>query len=165
MEGRYADHFREYRSNHGAGARRESGSLGAPAGVSLSSIAALFLVFDSIGKLLQVQAVIDGTLQLGYARDVVFPLGVVLMACVALYLLPRTAVLGAVLLTGYLGGAVATHVRVASPLLTHTLFPFYVAALIWGGLMLGDARLREFLPWRASAAHAGGEEHRPATGA
>jgi DoxX-like family len=95
-----------------------------------------------------VQPVIDGTTQLGYPPDIVFSLGVTLLSCVVAYLIPRTSVLGAVLLTGYLGGAVATHVRVGNPLFTHVLFPTYVAALLWGGLMLRDARLRAFLPWR-----------------
>ena len=107
-----------------------------------------FLIFDSVGKLLEVQPVIDGTRQLGYPPEIVFSLGVTLLSCVLAYLIPRTSVLGAVLLTGYLGGAVATHVRVGSPLFTHVLFPAYVAALLWGGLMLRDARLRAFLPWR-----------------
>ncbi len=69
--------------------------------------------------------------------------------CTAAYALPRTSVLGALLLTGYLGGAVATHVRVESPLATHVLFPVYVAAFVWGGLFLRDARVRALLPWRA----------------
>ena len=107
-----------------------------------------FLIFDSVGKLLEVQPVIDGTMQLGYPPDIVFSLGVILLSCVLAYVIPRTSVLGALLLTGYLGGAVATHVRVGNPLFTHVLFPTYVAALLWGGLMLRDARLRAFLPWR-----------------
>ena len=114
----------------------------------LSSIAVLFLVFDSIGKLVQVQPVIDGTLQLGDPRDIVFTLGVILLSCVAAYVVPRTSVLGALLLTAYLGGAVATHVRVENPLFSHALFPTYIAALLWGGLILRDARLRAFLPIR-----------------
>ena len=114
----------------------------------LGGLAAAFLVFDSIGKLLRVQPVIDGTVGLGYPVGVIIPLGVTLLTCVLVYLVPRTAVLGALLLTGYLGGAVATHVRVGNPLLTHTLFPTYVAALLWGGLMLRDRRLRAFLPFR-----------------
>jgi len=114
----------------------------------LSGVAVMFLIFDSAGKLLEVQPVVDGTKQLGYSPDVVFSLGVTLMSCLVAYLMPRTSVLGAVLLTGYLGGAVATQVRVGSPLFTHVLFPTYVAALLWGGLMLRDARLRAFLPWR-----------------
>ena len=118
------------------------------AGRVLSGLAVAFLIFDSVGKLLQVQPVIDETLQLGYPRDVVFSLGVILLSSVLVYLIPRTALLGAALLTGYLGGAVATHVRVENPLFTHILFPTYVAALLWGGLVLRDARLRGFLPWR-----------------
>jgi hypothetical protein len=113
----------------------------------LSGLAVAFLIFDSVGKLFEVQPVIDGTKQLGYPPDVVFSLGVTLLSCVLVYLVPQTSVLGAVLLTGYLGGAVATHVRVGNPLLTHVLFPSYVAALLWGGLVLRDARLRAFLPW------------------
>lgn len=114
-------------------------------GRAISGLAVAFLIFDSIGKLLEVQPVIDGAIALGYSPDVVFGLGVTLLACVLAYLIPRTSVLGAVLLTGYLGGAVATHVRVESPLFTHVLFPTYIAALLWGGLMLRDARLRAFL--------------------
>ena len=117
-------------------------------GRAISGLAVAFLVFDSVGKLLEVQPVIDGTQQLGYPSEVVFGLGVTLLSCVLVYLVPRTSVVGAVLLTGYLGGAVATHVRVGNPLFTHTLFPTYVAALLWGGLMLRDAQLRVFLPWR-----------------
>jgi hypothetical protein len=112
-----------------------------------SGLAVAFLIFDSVGKLLEVQPVIDGAKQLGYPPEIVFSLGVTLLSCVLTYLFPRTSVLGAVLLTGYLGGAVATHVRVGNPLFTHVLFPTYVAALLWGGLMLRDARLRAFLPW------------------
>jgi hypothetical protein len=114
----------------------------------LSWIAVAFLLFDSSGKLLEVPPVIEGTVQLGYPPDIVFDLGVTLLSCVVTYMIPRTSPLGAVLLTAYLGGAVATHVRVGSPLFTHVLFPTYVAALLWCGLMLRDARLVEFLPFR-----------------
>ena len=113
----------------------------------MSGLAVAFLIFDSLGKLLEVQPVIDGTKQLGYSPDLVFGLGVTLISCVLAYLVPWTSVLGAVLLTGYLGGAVATHVRVGNPLVTHILFPTYIAALLWGGLVLRDARLRALLPW------------------
>ena len=126
-----------------AGSRRQLWT-----GRVFSSLAVLFLVFDSIGKLLQVQPVVDGTIQLGYPRDIVFSLGVILLSCVVAYVIPRTSVLGAVLLTGYLGGAIATHVRVANPLFSHVLFPTYVAALLWGGLILRDPGLRAFLPIR-----------------
>ena len=112
----------------------------------LSGIAVLFLLFDGVAKLLQVQPVIDGTLQLGYPRDIVFSLGVILLTCLLAYVVPRTSVLGALLLTGYLGGAVATHARLEHPLFSHTLFPIYVGLFIWGGLVLRDERLRAFRP-------------------
>jgi hypothetical protein len=118
------------------------------AGRVLTGIAVLLLVVDSAGKLLLLQPVVDGTMQLGYPRDIVFSLGVILMWSVLAYAIPRTSVLGALLLTGYLGGAVATHARLEHPLLSHVLFPVYVAALVWGGLFLRDARLRAFLPIR-----------------
>ena len=117
-------------------------------GRSLTAMAAVFLLFDGLGKLLELQPVVAGTIQLGYPPSVVVVLGVIELLCVAVYLIPRTSVLGAVLLTGYLGGAIATHVRVESPLFTHVLFPIYVASFLWGGLVLRDARLRLFLPWR-----------------
>lgn len=120
-------------------------------GRALSALAVLFLLFDSVGKLLQVQPVIEGTIGLGYPRDLVFTLGVILLACVLAYAIPRTSVLGAVLLTAYLGGAVATQVRVEAPLATHVLFPTYVAAVLWSGLLLREARLRAFLPTRRAS--------------
>lgn len=73
------------------------------------------------------------------------------LICVAIYLVPRTSLLGAILLTGYLGGAIASHVRIGDPLFSHVLFPTYVAALIWGGLYLRDARVRALVPVRALA--------------
>ncbi len=112
------------------------------AGRALSGLGVLFLLFDSTGKLLQVQPVIDGTISLGYPRDLVFILGVILLGCVLAYIAPRTSVLGALLLTAYLGGAVATHVRLDNPLVTHILSPIYVAIMLWGGLWLRDRRLR-----------------------
>jgi len=81
----------------------------------------------------------------------ILPLGIIQAVLVVLYVVPRTAVLGAILLTGYLGGAVATHVRVANPLFSHVLFPTYVAAFLWGGLILRDARLRALLPIRRAS--------------
>jgi hypothetical protein len=114
-------------------------------GAVLSGIAVLFLLFDSLGKLLKVAPVIEGTAQLGYQESVIQPIGIILLLCVVVYLTPRTAILGAVLLTGYLGGAIATHVRVGSPLLTHVLFPVYVSILVWGGLVLRDPRVRQVL--------------------
>ncbi len=132
-----------------AGARRSARSRRALwTGRTLSALAVLFLTFDSIGKLLQVPPVMTGSLELGYPAGTVFPIGVILLLCVVAYAIPWTSVLGALLLTGYLGGAVATHVRVGNPLFSHTLFPIYVAFVAWGGLVLRDARLLEFIPWR-----------------
>ncbi|WP_426750291.1 DoxX family protein [Myxococcus sp. Y35] len=116
----------------------------------LSGIAVLFLLFDAVGKLLQIPEAQQGTVELGYPVSVLFGLGVVQLACLAVYLTPRLSVFGAILWTGYLGGAVATHVRVGNPLFTHLLFPVYIATLLWLGLWLRDARLRAVLPLRAT---------------
>lgn len=113
----------------------------------IGAVAVAFLSLDAAGKLLEVQPVIEGSAQLGYQPDVVFHLGAILLMCVVIYVVPQTSVLGAVLLTGYLGGAVATHVRVGSPLFTHILFPTYVAALLWGSLLLRDSRLLALVSW------------------
>lgn len=85
-------------------------------------------------------------MRLGYPASTVVPIGILLLACVALYAVPRTSILGAVLLTGYLGGAVASNVRIANPLFGYTLFPVYVGVLLWLGLYLRNERLREFIP-------------------
>lgn len=116
------------------------------AGRVLSTLAVLFLLFDAVGKLLRPVAVLEGTTQLGWPASVILPLGIIQLVCLILYLVPRTSVLGAILWTGYLGGAVATHVRIGNPLFSHILFPTYVAALLWGGLWLRDRRLRALLP-------------------
>lgn len=112
----------------------------------LGGLCVLFLVFDAVAKIVLVQPVIDGTVQLGYPVAVIVPLGLVLLASTILYAIPATAVLGAIFVTGYLGGAVATHVRVGDPLLTHTLFPVWLGILLWGALWLRDARLRALVP-------------------
>jgi hypothetical protein len=115
-------------------------------GRALSGVAVLFLTMDAAMKLLQSPAAIEGTTKLGYSPAVILPLAIIQLVCLALYLIPRTAVLGAILWTGYLGGAVATHLRIASPLFSHLLFPVYVALLLWGGLWLRDRRLRHLAP-------------------
>jgi hypothetical protein len=126
-----------------------AGSRGALwTGRILSTFAVLFLLFDSVGKLLEVPPVVAGTAGLGYPVATVVPLGVILLLSVVAYAIPGTSVLGAVLLTGYLGGAIATHLRVGNPLFSHTLFPVYVALVVWGGLFLRESRLRALLPWR-----------------
>lgn len=117
-------------------------------GCIMSALPALFLLVDGVGKLVKPAPVVEGTVQLGYPESVLLGLGIVLLVCTVLYVIPRTAILGAILLTGYLGGAVATHVRVGSPLFTHILFPVYVAVLLWGGLYLRDERLRALIPMR-----------------
>lgn len=119
------------------------------AGTILSGLAVAFLVLDAAMKLAAAPPVLESFTQLGYPTTVARGIGGILLACVVLHVIPRTSFLGAVLLTGYLGGAVATHVRVGSPLLSHTLFPVYVGAMIWGGLFLRDERLRALLSSRA----------------
>jgi hypothetical protein len=114
----------------------------------LGGIAVLFLTMDSVVKLLRLPPAIQSTVQLGYPPGVVFGLGVVTLVFLILYLVPRTAILGALLWTAYLGGAVASHVRLGDPLLTHVLAPVYVATLLWLPLWLRDARLRALLPLR-----------------
>jgi len=115
------------------------------AGRALSAVATLFLAFDAALKVAQVPAVIKGSAELGFAPATIVPLGIVLLTCVLLYAVPATSILGAILLTGYLGGAIATHVRMGNPLFSHTLFPLYVAAFIWGGLLLRDRRVKALL--------------------
>ena len=115
------------------------------AGRVLSAVAALFLLVDALGKLLRVAPVVEGTVKMGYPEALVFPLGVLLLAGVVLYLVPKTSVLGAIYLTAFLGGAVASHARIGSPLATHVLFGVYVALFVWGGLVLRDARLLSIL--------------------
>ncbi len=115
------------------------------AGRALTGLAVLFLAFDAGIKFLAPPEAVEGTLALGYQLHHLPILGTIAAACLVLYVIPRTAVLGAVLWTGYLGGAIATHLRLDNPLLTHTLFPIYVAALLWGGLYLRDARVRALL--------------------
>ena len=114
-------------------------------GTILTALPALFLLFDSVIKLAVVQPVVDSFGQLGWPVHLAPALGALELLCLGLYLVPRTAPLGALLLTAYLGGAVATHARIESPLLTHTLFPAYVAVLLWTGLLLREPRLRDAL--------------------
>jgi hypothetical protein len=105
-------------------------------GVGLSALATLFFVADGVGKLLQAEPVMRGAAELGWPAGAMLPLGVLLLVGAGLYAVPRTAVLGAIYLTGFLGGAVATHYRIGSPLATHVLFGVYVGAVMWAGLLL-----------------------------
>ena len=110
----------------------------------LSGLAVLFLTWDGTIKLLALTPVLDAFTRLGYPTGLAVGIGILELLCVAAYVIPRTSVLGAVLLTGFLGGAISTHVRIEDPFLTHTFFPIYVAALVWGGLLLRNSSLRAF---------------------
>jgi hypothetical protein len=120
-------------------------------GAILTALAVLFLVFDFAVKFTTNAAVVSAFAELGYPLSLAPIIGTLEIVCLVIYLVPRTSLLGALLWTGYLGGAIASHVRVANPLFSHTLFPIYVAALIWGGLILRDADLRSFLLRRITA--------------
>jgi len=109
------------------------------------------LLFDGGIKLANIPPVTESFVRLGYRPQIAVGIGILELACVALYLIPRTSAAGAVLLTGFLGGAVATHLRVGDPLLTHVFFPLYVGALLWAGLLLRSGKLGNLL-LRTSAA-------------
>ncbi len=111
----------------------------------LSGLALAFLALDAAMKLVQAAPAVESTVKLGYPASILPWLGVVEVVCFAAYLVPRTAILGAILWTGYLGGAVASHARLGDPLFSHVLFPVYVGAMLWLGLWLRDARLRAVL--------------------
>jgi len=108
----------------------------------LSTVAVLFLLFDSVIHIMKPVPVVEAFNQLGLPLHLAMPLGFVELLCIIVYVLPRSRMLGAILLTGYLGGAVATHVRVGNPVF-ETIFPVIIGSLIWGGLYLRDGRLRE----------------------
>jgi hypothetical protein len=120
------------------------------AGHILSILSILFFLMDGVMKLLKPAFVVDATVKLGYQEDVIQGLGIALLICTILYAIPVTSVLGAILLTGYLGGAVASNVRVGNPLFSNVLFPVYFALVLWGGLYLRDKRLRALIPVRRS---------------
>ncbi|MBJ6359770.1 DoxX family protein [Paenibacillus sp. GCM10012307] len=112
------------------------------AGWIISGLVILFMLFDSISKFFKPAPVVEGTVELGFLEHHIIVIGVLGLLSTLLYLFPRTAFLGAILLTGYFGGAIATHIRIDSPLFSHILFPVYVAFLAWAGLWLRDGRLR-----------------------
>ena len=119
-------------------------------GRALSAVVVLFMIFDGVIKLPPLDVVTQTMTELGWPADasVARLIGVIGLVSTALYALPRTSVLGAILLTAYMGGAISTHVRIGNPLFSHTLFPIYVALLLWGGLYLREPRLRALLPLR-----------------
>lgn len=113
----------------------------------LTGLIAIFLIFDAVTKLLEVDQVRTASVELGLREDMMPVTGIVLLVCLALYLLPRTAFLGAVLLTGYLGGAVLTNWRVDKPLFSTVLFAVYVGVVVWGALYLRDPKVRTVMPF------------------
>ena len=121
-------------------------------GYGLSGLVILFMLFDGIIKLVPLDIVIETTAQLGYpaSASLARALGVLGLVCTVLYAVPRTSLLGAILLTGYLGGTVAVHLRAGSPVFSHMLFGVYLGVLLWGGLYLRDERLRALFPYHSS---------------
>ena len=111
----------------------------------LSGIAVAFLVFDASAKLMRVAPVLEATAQLGYPERTVFPIGILLLVGIVLYVIPQTSIVGAVYLSAFLGGAVASQYRVGNPLATHVLFPVYVATFLWSGLALRNPKLLSLL--------------------
>jgi hypothetical protein len=114
----------------------------------MSGLVVLFMLFDSIIKLIEIAPVTESFVQLGYPNGLARPIGIMELVITALYVIPRTSVLGAVLLTGLYGGAIASHVRVGDPLVSHVLFGVYLGLLAWGGLFLRDPQLRAVFPAR-----------------
>lgn len=108
----------------------------------LSILVMLFLLFDAFGKFIKPEAVIKGTTDLGYPVSSITLLGAILLICTILYAIPKTSLLGAVLLTGYMGGAIATQIRVENPLFTYILVPVYLGIILWLGLYLRSTKLR-----------------------
>jgi len=115
----------------------------------LSAIVVLFMIFDGVIKLPPLQVVTETMGQLGWPADpnIARLIGIVGLISTVVYALPRTSVLGAILLTAYMGGAISTHVRIGNPLFSHTLFGVYLGVILWGGLYLRDARLRALIPF------------------
>lgn len=119
------------------------------AGRIIAVLVVLFLLFDSITKIMKVKAVLDASAQLGYPVSTIEGIGITLLVCTAFYVIPQTSVLGAILLTGYLGGAVATSVRISGPLF-NTLFPIVFGVFVWAGIFLREPGLSSLIPLRRS---------------
>ncbi|HEY9167330.1 MAG TPA: DoxX family protein [Candidatus Kryptonia bacterium] len=114
----------------------------------MSGLAVLFMLFDSITKVMKVAPVMKASAQLGYPAEAISAIGIILLACVIVYVVPRTSIIGAILLTGYLGGAVASNLRIGTPLFSNVLFPVYFAVLVWGGLYLRKQIVRSIFSLR-----------------
>ena len=114
----------------------------------MSGLAVTFMVFDSVIKVIRESHAVESTVQLGYPESAVVVIGIIETLCLLLYVIPQTSAFGAVFLTGYLGGAVAIQFRLNNPLFSHTLFPVYIAVLLWGSLYLREPRLKQLIPFR-----------------
>jgi DoxX-like family len=117
-------------------------------GRAMSALVIVFLLFDGAIKMVPMDIVITTGEQLGIPAELARVLGTLTLLSTILYMIPQTSMLGAILLTGYLGGAISTHLRVGSPLFSHTLFGVYLGLLVWGGLYLREPRLRALIPFR-----------------
>jgi hypothetical protein len=115
----------------------------------VTALPVLFMLFDATMHIAKPPSVVKGFTESGFSISLATPFGIIVLICLALYLFPRTSVLGAILLTGYLGGAVAANVRLGLPLFGYVLAPVYVATLFWGGLWLRDNRVRALIPLRS----------------
>ena len=122
------------------------------AGRIISALVVLFLIFDGVTKVMKVPAVMEATARIGFPANLIPGIGVLLLACTSVYVIPRTSILGAILLTGYLGGAVVTNLRAGSSLFGETLFPVYFGVFVWAGLYVRDERLHALIPLRAPIA-------------
>ncbi|KRE07114.1 DoxX family protein [Priestia megaterium] len=116
----------------------------------MSGLVILFMLFDGITKLLRLSSVVEGTVEMGFSEHHVVIIGLLGLFSIILYALPQTSVLGAILLTGYLGGAIASHIRLDNPLFSHILSPFYFAVLAWGGIYFTNEKVRHLLSFQRS---------------
>jgi len=130
----------------------QSGSISGTAlwsGRIISGLVTAFMIFDGVKHILRPAPVVQGFAQLGFPLRFAVPLGMVSLTCVALYVLPQTSILGAILLTGYLGGAVAIQLPTGNPFFGEVIFPVYIGVFVWGGIYLRDDRVRKLIPFRS----------------
>ena len=118
-------------------------------GQILSALIVLFLFFDGVFKFMKPAPAVKAFAHLGLPMSLVVALGIICIVCALLYAIPQTSILGAILLTGYLGGAVGTHLRAGDPLFRHVLFPIYMGAIVWLAIYLPNSRLRALIPFRS----------------
>jgi hypothetical protein len=119
------------------------------AGQIITGLVAAFLLFDAVIHLMKPAPVVEGFAKLGFPIRFAIPLGIIELVCVLLYVTPRTSILGAILLTGYLGGAIAIQLPTGNPFFGEVLFPVYIGAFLWGGIYLRDEKLRALVPLRS----------------